>query len=85
MWGGQAAGSEITQVAEAHMAVRQLARERVRAQLGSDSLHGATMETTASEVGEGDAELQCILRGNRVRRFKEFEALPRPQPTVRLQ
>jgi uncharacterized protein YbjQ (UPF0145 family) len=84
-WGGQASGSEITQVADAHMAVRQLARERVRSLLGSDSLHGASMVTTATEIGEGDADLECILRGNRVRRFKEFDALPRPKPTVRLQ
>ncbi len=84
MWGGQAAGSEITQVADAHMAVRQLARERVRSQLGPDSLRGASMVTTATEGGE-DADLECILRGNRVRRFKEFEALPPPHPTVRLQ
>jgi uncharacterized protein YbjQ (UPF0145 family) len=86
MWGGQMAGSEITQVAEAQMAVRQLAREHIRSQLGGgDSLHGASMVTTASEVGEGDADLQCIVRGNRVRRFKRFEPLPPPLPTVRLQ
>ncbi len=85
MWGGQTSGAEITQVAEAQMAVRQLARERVRGQLGSDSLHGADMVTTAREIGEGDADLECILRGNRVRRFKEFEALAPPRPTVRLQ
>ena len=85
MWGGQTTGSEITQVAEAQMAVRQLARERVRGLLDSDSLHGAGMVTTAREIGEGDADLECILRGNRVRRFKEFEALPPPRPTVRLQ
>ncbi len=84
MWGGQTNGSEITQVAEAQMAVRQLARERVRGLLDSDSLHGADMVTTAREIGEGDADLECILRGNRVRRFKEFEALPPPRPTVRL-
>jgi uncharacterized protein YbjQ (UPF0145 family) len=85
MWGGQTSGSEITQVAEAQMAVRQLVRERVRGLLDSDSLHGAGMVTTAREIGEGDADLECILRGNRVRRFKEFEALPPPRPTVRIQ
>ena len=66
------------------MAVRRLAREQVRAQLGDDSLHGASMITTERELGEGDAELQCILRGNRVRRFKEFDPMPAPRPTVRL-
>ena len=66
------------------MAVRQIAREQVRAQLGGDSLHGAAMVTTDRELGQGDAELQCILRGNRVRRFKEFDPMPAPRPTVRL-
>ena len=34
--------------------------------------------TTERELGEGDAELQCILRGNRVRRFKQFDPIARP-------
>ena len=42
------------------------------------------MVTTERELGQGDAELQCILRGNRVRRFKEFDPIARPRPTVRL-
>lgn len=83
-WGTQVAGVEIEQVARAHMAVRRLAREHVRAQLGNDSLHGASLIATERELGEGDAELQCILRGNRVRRFKEFDPMPAPRPTVRL-
>ena len=61
-----------------------IATERIRGQLGHDSLHGASMTTTQRELGEGDAELQCILRGNRVRRFKEFDPMPAPRPTVRL-
>ena len=77
-------GSEIEQTVKAHSAVRRLARQRVRDQLGKDSLHGATMLTTTRELGQGDAELQCILRGNRVRRFKEFDPMPPPTPTVRL-
>jgi hypothetical protein len=66
------------------MAVRQIAREHVRAQLAGDTLHGAAMATSDRELGEGDVELQCILRGNRVRRFKEFDPMPAPRPTVRL-
>ena len=77
-------GAEIEQMAKAHMAVRRLARQQVRAQLGGDSLHGASMITTERELGQGDAELQCILRGNRVRRFKKFDPMPVPRPTVRL-
>jgi hypothetical protein len=83
-WGYRMPTSEIEQTAHAHMAVRRIARERVRDQLGSDSLHGASMMTTEHELGQGDSELQCILRGNRVRRFEEFDPLPPPQPTVRL-
>ena len=83
-WGNQMAGAEIEQTAKAHMAVRRIAREHVRAQLGGDSLHGASLVTTERELGQGDAELQCILRGNRVRRFKSFDPIPAPRPTVRL-
>jgi hypothetical protein len=83
-WGNQMAGAEIEQVAKAQMAVRRLAREHVRAQLGGDSLHGASMVATERELGQGDAEFQCILRGNRVRRFKPFDPMPIPRPTVRL-
>ncbi len=83
-WGFQPATGEIEQTARAHMAVRRIARQQVRSQLGSDSLHGASMVTTERELGQGDAELQCILRGNRVRRFKEFDPMPTPRPTVRM-
>jgi len=83
-WGNQAVGAEIEQTVKAHMVVRRLARQRVRAQLGTDSLHGAAMTTTERELGQGDAELQCILRGNRVRRYKQAPPVPTPRPTVRL-
>ncbi len=81
---GSTPGAEIEQTAKAHMAVRRIARERVRSTLDTDSLHGASMVTTERGLGQGDAELQCILRGNRVRRFKPFDAMPIPRPTVRL-
>jgi hypothetical protein len=83
-WVSQSAGAEIEQTAKAGMAVRRIARDHVRSQLGGDSLHGASMITSERELSEGDAEFQCILRGNRVRRFKEFDPLPLPRPTVRL-
>jgi hypothetical protein len=84
MYGMATPGSEIDQTVKAHTAVRRLARRRVRDQLDHDSLHGAALVTTSRELGQGDAELQCILRGNRVRRFKEFDPMPPPVPTVRL-
>jgi hypothetical protein len=83
-WGYQTGTAEIEQTSKAHMAVRRIAREQIRAQLGHDSLHGASMITSERELGQGDAELQCILRGNRVRRFRAFDPLPAPRPTVRL-
>ena len=83
-WGYQAGAPEIEQTSKAHMAVRRIARQQVRVQLGDDSLHGASMITTERELGQGDAELQCILRGNRVRRFKKFDPMPSPRPTVRM-
>ncbi len=77
-------GSEIDQTVKAHTVVRRLARRRVQDLLEHDSLHGAALTTTTRELGQGDAELQCVLRGNRVRRFKEFDPMPPPVPTVRL-
>ena len=80
VWGGQTAVSEVTQVASARTAARQIAREHVRSQLGGDALHGARMIVSEDEVGEGDQEFQCLLRGNRVRRFKDFDPVPVPRP-----
>jgi hypothetical protein len=77
-------GSEIRQTVKAQTVARRLARRRVRDQLEHDSLHGAAMVTTAREQGQGDSEVQCVLRGNRVRRFKTFDPMPTPVPTVRL-
>ena len=42
------------------------------------------LATTKRELGEGDAAIECILRGNRVRRFRDFDPMPAPRPTVRL-
>ncbi len=83
-WGAQVNGAEIDQVAKAHMAARQVAREHVRAQLHGDSLHGAAIVVSERELAEGDQVVECTLRGNRVRRFKDFDPLARPRPTLRL-
>ena len=67
------------------MAVRQLARKHVRQQLGRDELHGARIDVVDTESSpQGDEVIDCTLRGNRVRRFKDFDPLPPPRPTVRL-
>jgi Putative heavy-metal-binding len=83
-WSGVAGVNSIAQVGKAQRAARHLAREHIRAQLGSDVLHGASLEQFEKEVGEGDMNIQCIIRGTRVRRFKDFDPLPEPQPVVRL-
>ncbi|HVC15458.1 MAG TPA: hypothetical protein VND62_11440 [Acidimicrobiales bacterium] len=88
-WYGPAAGGvsgvgPVDQVNRAEAAARSLARERVRGQLGADILHGATLESSEREIGEGDLSIQCTLKGTRVRRFKDFDPLPDALPVVRL-
>jgi hypothetical protein len=36
------------------------------------------------ELAQGDEVIDCTIRGNRVRRFKDFDVVPSPRPTVRL-
>ncbi len=84
MSGGLGGVAPIAQVNRAHLAARHLARERVRRQLGTDLLHGVSLQQSEREIGEGDLTVECMLRGNRVRRFKDFEPLPEPTPVVRL-
>jgi hypothetical protein len=83
-WGGPTSPYEVEQVSKAHMAVRQLARKQVREQLVGDTLHGARMEVVNRELSAGDEVIDCTLRGNRMRRFKDFDVVPPPRPTVRL-
>jgi len=35
-------------------------------------------------AAQGDEVVDCTLRGNRVRRFKDFDQVVLPRPTVRL-
>jgi hypothetical protein len=84
MYGGTTPGSEVLQTVRAQTMARQIATARIRSQLGPDSLHGASLTTSRREQGEGDSAIECTLRGNRVRRFKDFQPMPAPRPTVRL-
>jgi Putative heavy-metal-binding len=84
MSGGLGGVAPINQVNRAQLAARHLARERVRRQLGTDLLHGVSLQQSEREIGEGDLTVECLLRGNRVRRFKDFDPLPEPTPVVRL-
>jgi uncharacterized protein YbjQ (UPF0145 family) len=83
-WGGPTSPYEVEQVSKAHMAVRQLARKQVRQQLAGDTLHGARIEVVKRELAQGDEVIDCTLKGNRMRRFKDFDVIPAPRPTVRL-
>ena len=83
-WGNPNQASEVEQVTKAHMAVRQLARKHVRQKLVGDALHGVQIDVEKRELAAGDEVIDCTIRGNRVRRFKDFDAVPAPRPTVRL-
>jgi hypothetical protein len=75
---------EIEQIVTAQTWSRQRVRASARAQLQGDALHGADLRLVEREFEKGDLEIQAVLRGNRIRRFKDFDPLPVPQPTVRL-
>lgn len=83
MWGNPYS-AEIDQLVRAQTYARSAAREGARGQLHGDALHGAVLTTYEREFGQGDYEIQALLRGNRIRRFKDFEALSVPEATVRL-
>jgi hypothetical protein len=83
-WGNTTQAGEVEQVIRAHMAVRQLARKHVRQKLVGDALHGVQIDVEKRELAQGDEVIDCTIRGNRVRRFKDFDVVPSPRPTVRL-
>ena len=83
-WGNTNQTGEVEQVIRAHMAVRQLARKHVRRKLVGDALHGVQIDVEKRELAQGDEVIDCTIRGNRVRRFKDFDVVPSPRPTVRL-
>ena len=83
-WSNSTGSMEVHQIVDAQNQVRDLVRTRVRSSLHGDALLGAHLEVSAREFAKGDFEFQSRLSGNRVRRFKDFEALAVPRPTVRL-
>lgn len=84
MWGQGLESTEIDQIVSARTAARTLVRSQARAQLGHDQLHGVELHIREHEYAKGDLEIQPVLRGNRVRRFKDFDAMTPPRLTVRL-
>jgi hypothetical protein len=83
VWGNPNS-SEVEQLVRAQTHVRAAVRSAARNQLHGDALHGAALAVREREFEHGDYELQALLRGNRIRRFRDFEALAVPQPMVRL-
>jgi hypothetical protein len=84
MWAASADSQDVIQVSEARSAARRMARDAIRTQLHGDALLGAHMVVAEQVAEHGDQEIECILRGNRVRRFKSFDPMEPPTPTVRL-
>jgi uncharacterized protein YbjQ (UPF0145 family) len=84
MWANSTGPTEIEQIVTAKSQARSMVRASARDQLHGDALHGATLILGEREFEKGDLEVEAVLRGNRIRRFKEFDPLPVPQPTVRL-
>ena len=81
---GQSTGGEVEQLTRAQSAARHLIRERVRSKLEGDVLHAAHLEIREREVGGSGPQVDAILKGNRVRRFKDYDPVPLPRPVVRL-
>jgi hypothetical protein len=73
------AGSPITQIADAHMQARRLARDGLAAVVGPDMLYGGVLEIARRGIRAGDIEVECVLRGSRVRRREHHKPDP---PTV---
>jgi hypothetical protein len=83
-WSMDAEVTEIEQIVSARTAAREIVRAHARGVVGGDALHGVDLAIREREFEQGDLEIECLLRGNRLRRFKDFDPLPPPQPTVRL-
>ncbi len=84
MWSPSSSSVEIEQLVRAQSLSRDIVRSLARSQLHGDDLHAARLDVVDREHERGDLEVWSTLRGNRVRRFRAIEALPTPQPTVRL-
>jgi uncharacterized protein YbjQ (UPF0145 family) len=84
MWSNSTSPTEIEQIVTAMSQARFMVRTSARDQLHGDALHGADLQLSEREFEKGDLEVEAVLRGNRIRRYKGFDPLPVPKPTVRL-
>lgn len=71
--------SEIQQVVEAKTAARRVARERIRAELGHDDLHGVTWQENDRDVGQATIDFHIAVRGSRLRRAGDVAPLAAPE------
>jgi uncharacterized protein YbjQ (UPF0145 family) len=83
-WSNNAEPTEVDQIVSAQTNARDIVRAKARSQLHGDALHGASMDVATREFSRGDLQIEIRLRGNRIRRFKDFDPLAVPKPTVRL-
>ncbi len=83
-WSNSTGPGEIEQIVTAVTRARFMRRTSRRDQLHGDALHGANLQLGEPEFEKGDFEIEVVLRGNRVRRYKVFDPSPVPKPTVRL-
>lgn len=83
-WSSNMSSLEIDQVVRGQTESRAIVRASAKSQLHGDVLQGARLDVGQYEHEHGDLEIQSILRGNRVRRVRDFEQLRAPEPTVRL-
>jgi hypothetical protein len=80
---GYQAPGPINQLADAQVQARRLVRDRVKAVLGPDNLHGADLRVGTFRAGEDDLEVYALLRGSRIRRQHPADPMPAPQITLR--
>ena len=84
IWANSSGPTEIEQIVAAMSQARSMVRTSARDQLDGDALHGANLQLGEREFEKGDLEIEAVLRGNRIRRYRDYDPLPVPQPTVRL-
>ena len=73
---------ELRKLAELTLAA---AKKRAYSKIGSDSLHGVTVDDSVRDSADMIMVRDCLIRGTRVRRFAEREPQPVPSSILDLQ
>jgi hypothetical protein len=74
----------IRQLENGHYGARSLARARVHLEAGADDVHGVRFEVVERSIADGDDEINCTVRGSRIRRFASSELASTPKAAVTL-